>query len=222
MSYSYFVACSHPLPEGRFGARPLKIYDSYADFMRSEDYVPVERRSSHNLGFRAETPAEEEVHRAALKGPFLVYEDHASSGRQDAVMQIHPKDDWVRGVLTLPHQYCLGWSSLDPLCRFLRPDAKCELLNAWVGGDDRLPMSPTRYRIDLSDYALEADQAEDLVRFEGEEDLRRNAVADVVPLPAPLSDPGYVRLDPTILDAAVGFTWAGNAGDCLFYARAGL
>ena len=219
MSYSYFVACSHPLPEGWFGAQPLRIYDSYADYMRSADYVPVKRRRSYAFDLSGERVREEEARRAEMKGLFFVYANRASSGWKDAVLPIQPRDEWVRGLLTLPYQYDLGWSSLDPLCRFLRPDAKCELLNAWVGGDDRMPLSPTRYRIDLANYALKDFQAEDLARFELEEGLRRNAIADVVPLAVPLSDADYVRLDPALLRASVGYTYVGNPHDCTIWGR---
>lgn len=153
MSYFHYLACSHPLPCGLFGAAPKAIYDSYAQYCNSGDYfpptdpfgpIPLSRIEARQNRYRQ------------LKGKVLVYEK-AAHMRHTAIRSFpdnHTEDETflrITSHFSLPNVYTCFNLSLDYLLSHLRPGDQAEYMIIW-NDEEASPRHLPDIYVDLQDY----------------------------------------------------------------------
>lgn len=154
MSFHEYLACSHPLPSGDFGKPPLRVYESYSDFMDSPDYrAPEERKRLSAAKSACADRENRERQLRRLEGRILIY-----AHPNDVIMTIMvplPAGSLSAEAarqLSLPYVYIPYGNTLDYLCLFLAQEGHTELLRQWEGHGKALTRAPQDLHIDLESY----------------------------------------------------------------------
>ncbi len=142
MSYFHYIACSRELPIGRFGVKPMAVYDSYAQYMRSVHYTHCDDSEDERLmrygGDVAVYATEDDLRYGIRIDPFQLARSYPVDADWTKIpqKQLRTEERLFRKNFTLPHLYAAFFSrhncAASFLCQWLAPGDRAELFTHWA------------------------------------------------------------------------------------------
>lgn len=191
MSFFSYISSSVELPTGSFTAPPKLVYDSYADYYRSPDYIP-RKEVLEKHGSEAYTRFE--AQNCALPGKVVIdIPPYIFRGAHVEPLCFERRDPEMQTLFRYPYNYTIdGNAEMAYLRSCLPPDAKADYLFIFEGHGTQGYANHIHRTLKLEEASDEqeafkqihpAHYARDMVPFPD------HAIVELVPLAEPLTEP---------------------------------